>query len=236
MRDVGGAMKLSIVIPCFNERDSIIAVVEAVLRAPLDIAEIIIVDDGSTDGTADLLNRPDCDARVTVHRHARNLGKGAALRTGFAATSGDIVVVQDADLEYDPRDLPSLVQPIAEGRADVVYGSRFVGGRPHRTLYFRHRIANAALTAFSNLMTDFNLTDMETGYKAFRGDVARRLRIEEKGFGVEPEMTARISRMGCRVYEVGISYYGRTYAEGKKIRIRDGLRAVWCILLYRFRD
>jgi glycosyltransferase involved in cell wall biosynthesis len=225
-------MKISIIIPCYNELASVERVVHAVLEVPLDIFEIIVVDDGSSDGTGDLLRGLATDGPVKVLRHPHNLGKGAALRTGIAAATGDVVVIQDADMEYDPRDLPALIQPIEEGRADVVYGSRFIGGRPHRTLYFWHRVANAGLTTLSNLFTGLNLTDMETGYKAFRCEIVQQIDICEDRFGFEPEVTAKIARLGCRVYEVGVSYYGRTYEDGKKIGFSDGLRALWCILKY----
>ena len=224
--------KLSVVIPCFNELGTISQVVEAVKASPVKNIEIIIVDDCSTDGTASLL-RSQLGFQVNqVIYHPQNQGKGAALRTGFAAATGDIVIVQDADLEYDPQEFPVVIQPIVEGRADVVFGSRFVGSHPHRVVYYWHMVGNRFLTTLSNMMTNINLTDMETCYKAFRRDVIQAVRIEENRFGFEPEVTAKVAKMGCRIYEVGISYYGRTYKEGKKIGWKDGFRAIYCILKY----
>ena len=223
---------VSIVIPCFNEAETLEAIVDKVLSAPLDDMEVIVVDDGSTDGSAEVLRNAVAPRVAKVLRHVRNQGKGAALRTGFAAAAGEIVLVQDADLEYDPRDYPRLLQPILENRADVVFGSRFSGGESHRVLYFWHSVMNKALTLLSNMLTDLNLTDMEVCYKVFRRSVLERIRIEEDRFGVEPELTAKVAKLGCRIYEVGISYSGRTYGEGKKIGWRDGLRAIWCILKY----
>ena len=224
-------MKLSVVVPCYNEAATVERVVDSVRDAPWPDIELIVVDDGSTDGTREVLDRiaPRID-RLAMHE--RNRGKGAALRTGIAAATGDFVIVQDADLEYDPRDYPAVLAPLADGRADVVYGSRFMGGAPHRVLYFWHSVANGLLTVLSNMFTDLNLTDMETCYKAFRREVIQAIEIEEDRFGFEPEVTAKVARRGCRIYEVGISYSGRTYAEGKKIGFRDGVRAVWCILKY----
>ena len=225
-------MKLSVVIPCYNEAATIERVVDAVRAAPWPDKEIIVVDDGSDDGTRELLEgrlRPRVDRLET---HARNRGKGAALRTGFAAATGDFVIVQDADLEYDPREYPVLLAPLVDGRADVVYGSRFLGGAPHRVLYFWHSVGNGFLTLLSNMLTDLNLTDMETCYKAFRREVLQSMTIEEDRFGFEPEVTAKVARLGCRIYEVGISYSGRTYAEGKKIGYRDGFWAIYCIVKY----
>ena len=224
--------RISVVIPCFNEEKTLEQLVDAVRATALPDLEVVVVDDGSSDGTPAVIENLK-DGRVDVAlRHERNQGKGAALRTGFAATSGDIVIVQDADLEYDPRDYPKLLQPILEDRADVVFGSRFVGGDAHRVLYFWHSVTNQALTLLSNMLTDLNLTDMEVCYKVFRAEVLSRIRIEEDRFGFEPEITAKIAKLGCRVYEVGVSYSGRTYAEGKKVGWRDGVRAVWCILKY----
>jgi glycosyltransferase involved in cell wall biosynthesis len=226
---------LSIVIPVFNERQTIRAIVEAVLAVPLNgiEKELVIIDDSSTDGTREELTSLAAEhPAMRVLHHEQNRGKGAALRTGFAAARGDIVLVQDADLEYDPRDYPKLIQPILEGKADVVFGSRFVGGESHRVLYFWHSLGNKFLTLLSNMFTDLNLTDMETCYKVFRGDVLRGLTVVENRFGFEPEITAKIAKLGCRVYEVGISYAGRTYNEGKKIGWRDGVRAIWCIAKY----
>jgi glycosyltransferase involved in cell wall biosynthesis len=225
-------MKLSVIIPCYNEVATIEAIVEAVRRAPWPDIEIIVVDDASTDGTRDKL-RGDLAARIDrVELHEVNQGKGAALRSGIRLATGDVVIIQDADLEYDPTQYPRLLAPIVEGRADVVFGSRFMGAEPHRVLYFWHRMGNGLLTLFSNMCTNLNLTDMETCYKVFRREIIQAIPIEENRFGFEPEITAKVSRMGCRIYEVGISYYGRTYAEGKKIGYKDGLRAIYCILKY----
>jgi glycosyltransferase involved in cell wall biosynthesis len=223
---------VSIVIPCFNEAETLPAIVEKVLAAPLASMEVIVVDDGSTDGTDAVLRDVVAPRVAKVLRHEQNQGKGAALRTGFGAATGDIVLVQDADLEYDPRDYPRLLQPILEDRADVVFGSRFTGGESHRVLYFWHSVTNKLLTLLSNMLTDLNLTDMEVCYKVFRRSVLEQIRIEEDRFGFEPEITAKVAKLGCRIYEVGISYSGRTYEEGKKIGWRDGVRAVWCILKY----
>jgi glycosyltransferase involved in cell wall biosynthesis len=223
---------LSIVIPCYNEAGTLAALVDKVLSAPIDDKEVIVVDDGSTDGTPQVLRDSVAPRVAKVLRHEHNRGKGAALRTGFAAATGDIVLVQDADLEYDPRDYPRLLQPILEDRADVVYGSRFTGGESHRVLYFWHSVTNKLLTLLSNMLTDLNLTDMEVCYKVFRRSVLERIQIEEDRFGFEPEITAKVAKLGCRIFEVGISYSGRTYGEGKKIGWRDGMRALWCILKY----
>jgi len=224
-------MKLSIVIPCFNERETILSLLEAVRDAPIANKEIILVDDGSTDGTRELLTSLKSeDLRVIFHQ--QNKGKGAALRTGFSAALGDICIVQDADMEYDPQEYPLVIGPILENKADVVFGSRFQGGRPHRVVYFWHRMGNALLTTLSNMLTDLNLSDMETCYKAFRREVIQSIDIKENRFGFEPEITAKISKLHCRIYEVGISYYGRTYDEGKKINWKDGVRAIFCILKY----
>jgi glycosyltransferase involved in cell wall biosynthesis len=226
-------MKLSVVMPVFNEARTIREIVGAVLASPLE-KQLIIIDDSSTDGTRDILkeiaNHPD----VVVLLHDRNRGKGAALRTGFQAATGDIVLVQDADLEYDPQEYSRLIKPIVDGKADVVYGSRFVGGESHRVLYFWHFIGNKMLTLMSNAFTNLNLTDMETCYKAFRREIIQGLALEEERFGFEPEVTGKIAALrGCRIYEVGISYFGRTYEEGKKIGWRDAVRAAWCIWKYR---
>jgi len=227
-------MKLSVVIPVYNEAETIAAVVDRVRRVPIE-KEIVAVDDCSTDATrarlAELAARGD-DLRVILHD--RNRGKGAALRTGFDAATGDVVIIQDADLEYDPGDYPRLLAPIVEGKADVVYGSRFAGGESHRVLYFWHSLGNRFLTLLSNMCTGLNLTDMETCYKVFRREVLDRIRIEENRFGFEPEVTAKVARLRVRIYEVGVSYAGRTYEEGKKIGWKDGVRAVWCILKYNF--
>ena len=225
-------MKLTIVIPCYNEAKTIVDLVEAVRAAPFPDKEIIVVDDASTDGTRDRLKAGIEPLVSRVLYHDVNQGKGAALRTGFAAATGDVVIVQDADREYDPSEYPNLVDPILRDEADVVYGSRFLGGRAHRVLYFWHRVGNGGLTLISNMFTNVNLTDMETGYKAFRREVLQKFTIEENRFGFEPEITAKIAKSKCRIYEVGISYHGRTYAEGKKISWKDGFRALYCIIKY----
>jgi glycosyltransferase involved in cell wall biosynthesis len=228
-------MKLSVIIPCYNERTTLEPLLQRVRGSGVSDLEIIVVDDCSSDGTRELL-RERLEKQVErVIYHERNQGKGAALRTGFAAATGEIVLVQDADLEYDPQEYPRLLRPILDGRADVVFGSRFSGGEAHRVLYFWHSLGNRFLTLFSNAMTNLNLTDMEVCYKVFRREVLQQIRIEEDRFGFEPEITAKVAKQGCRVFEVGISYSGRTYHEGKKIGWRDGVRAVWCILKYNLR-
>lgn len=224
-------MILSIIIPCYNESETIVSLIDAVKKSPVKDREIIIVDDGSKDGTRDILNQLN-DPEVHIIFHSKNKGKGAALRTGFNEAKGDICIVQDADLEYDPQEFPLVIQPILDGKADVVFGSRFQSGRPHRVVYFWHRIGNGLLTLMSNFFTDLNLSDMETCYKAFRREIIQSVNIRENRFGFEPEVTAKISKMNIRIYEVGISYYGRTYDEGKKIGWKDGVRAVYCILKY----
>jgi glycosyltransferase involved in cell wall biosynthesis len=227
--------RISIVVPAYNESATIHTLIgrlrDALVAYP---HEIIIVDDCSTDGTADLI-RPFDGEQVRTFRHTRNQGKGATLRTALARVTGEIVVIQDADLEYDPKDIPSLIQPILDGHADVVFGSRFRGPAQRVHLYW-HRVANSWLTWLSNLMNNLNLSDMETGYKAFRKSVLEKIQIRENRFGIEPEITAKVARMKCRIYEVPISYYGRDYSQGKKIGFRDAVRAVWCIIRYRVAD
>ena len=225
-------MKLSIIIPCYNEVGTISDIVNAIHSSAYKDKEIIIVDDCSTDGTRDVLRSDIAPIVEQVLFHDTNLGKGAAIRTGIGAAKGDIVLIQDADLEYDPNEYPLLVRPIIENKADVVYGSRFMGGQPHRVLYFWHRLGNGFLTILSNMFTNLNLTDMESCYKVFRREVIQSLEIEENRFGFEPEITAKISKMNLRIYEVGISYYGLTYEEGKKIGWQDGFQAIICIFKY----
>ena len=226
-------MKLTVVIPVYNEVHTLLSLIDRVQAVALD-KDIILVDDCSTDGTRDLLQTTTFPANVRVLYHERNQGKGAALRTGFASATGDVVIIQDADLEYDPREYPKLLQPIADGRADVVFGSRFAGGETHRVLYFWHSLGNKFLTLCSNAFTNLNLTDMETCYKVFRREVLQRITVEENRFGFEPEITAKVAKLRVRIYEVGISYAGRTYEEGKKIGWRDGVRALWCIVKYNW--
>lgn len=226
-------MTLSVVIPAYNEADTITRVIERVRAVPV-AKEIIVVDDCSTDGTRDALAELTGDD-VTILRHERNRGKGAALRTGFAVAQGDLILVQDADLEYDPQDYPQLLEPLVSGRADVVYGSRFSRGETHRVVYFWQAGGNKLLTLLSNMFTNLNLTDMEVGYKVFRRQVLEAVQIEEDRFGFEPEITAKVARMGCRVYEVGVAYTSRTYEEGKKLSWQDGVWALWCILKYNLR-
>jgi glycosyltransferase involved in cell wall biosynthesis len=225
-------MKVSVVIPCFNERDTIEQIVRAVRASPVKNIEIVIVDDFSTDGTIGALKEKVAPLADRIIYHPRNRGKGAALRTGFAEATGDVIVVQDADLEYDPIDYPTLLEPIFSGNADVVFGSRFMGDRPHRVLYFWHMVGNRFLTLLSNIFTNLNLTDLETCYKAFRAPLVKNLRLREDRFGFDPEITAKLSKTRCRIYEVGISYKGRTYAEGKKVNWKDGVHAIYAILRY----
>jgi glycosyltransferase involved in cell wall biosynthesis len=225
-------MKLSVVIPVFNEKNTVLHLLERVRASELP-KEIIMVDDYSTDGTRELLQGLPASEDLKIVLQPRNQGKGAALRAGFERVTGDVVVVQDADLEYDPAEYSNLVQPILAGKADVVYGSRFLGG-PHRVLLFWHSVGNHFLTMLSNMMTDLNLTDMETCYKVFRADILKKIRLRENRFGFEPEFTAKIARARCRVYEVPISYSGRDYSEGKKIGWKDGVAALYFILKYRF--
>lgn len=222
-------IKVSVVMPVFNENNTIRLIVDKVLETPFD-KELIIVDDGSTDGTREYLKELNNDA-IQVFFHEKNQGKGAALKTGFSHVNGDIVIIQDADLEYDPHDYSKLIDPILKGYADVVYGSRFLGG-PHRVLFFWHYLANKFLTTVSNIFTNINLSDMETCYKVFKKEVAEKLNLESRSFGVEPEITAKIVQLNCRVYEVPISYFGRDYSEGKKIKWTDGFIALWSILKF----
>ncbi|MCH2169351.1 glycosyltransferase family 2 protein [Myxococcota bacterium] len=224
--------KISIVIPCYNERETIEQLIDAVLSSEVPDKEVVVVDDCSTDGTREILQESIAPRIQQLLFHDYNQGKGAALRTGFAAATGDVVMIQDADLEYDPREYPKLLAPILEGRADVVFGSRFAGGEAHRVFHFWHSVVNRMLTLFSNMLTDLNLTDMEVCYKLFRREIVEKIEIEENRFGFEPEITAKVAKLNCRIYEVGISYAGRTYSEGKKIGWRDGVRAIWCIVKY----
>ena len=236
MTNIESIKKISVVMPVYNEEAFIEEVVARVLKTGIP-QELIIVDDGSTDGTRELLKRLTprqdnikCDIRVIFQE--RNMGKGAALRRGFQEVSGDVVILQDADMEYDPNEYPKLLAPIRDGKADVVYGSRFVGGEAHRVLYFWHMVGNKFLTMLSNMFTNLNLTDMETCYKVFRKEVIDKITVEEDRFGFEPEITAKVAKLGVRIYEVGISYSGRSYSEGKKIGWKDGFRAIYCIMKY----
>jgi len=222
---------LSVIVPCFNEIKTLEEVIKKIKNSPIDSMEIIVVDDFSTDGSKEILKKIS-DEDVIAIFHEKNKGKGAALSSGINIARGEIIIIQDADLEYDPNEFPQVIGPIIDGKADVVYGSRFQGGQPHRVVYYWHRLGNGFLTFLSNIFTDLNLTDMETCYKAFRSSLIKNIKIEEKRFGFEPEITAKVSKLDCRIYEVGISYYGRTYKEGKKIGWKDGVRAIYCILKY----
>jgi glycosyltransferase involved in cell wall biosynthesis len=238
-----GDVLLSIVVPVFNEEQFIGELVRRVDQVNLShlgiVKEIIVIDDCSTDSTPQVLKQLSVKTEIRIYRHESNQGKGAALRTGFSEVRGDIIIVQDADLEYSPSEYPKLLEPIINGSADVVFGSRFTGGAPHRVLYFWHYIGNRFLTLISNMLTDLNLTDMEVCYKIFRRKILQQIEIEENRFGFEPEITAKVARLcrrnKCRLYEVGISYSGRTYSEGKKIGWKDGIRALWCILKYNLK-
>jgi glycosyltransferase involved in cell wall biosynthesis len=225
-------MKVSVVIPVYNDRSTIEQIVNAVRSADVGDAEIIVVDDASTDGTQQLLKEKISTLAHQIIYQPHNQGKGAALRAGFAAATGDIILVQDADLEYNPADYPTLLEPILSGQADAVYGSRFMSGRPHRVLYFWHMVGNRFLTLLSNMFTNLNLTDLETCYKVFRADVIKNLDLRESRFGFEPEVTAKLAKARCRIYEVGISYNGRTYSEGKKVNWKDGFQAIYAIVRY----
>ena len=223
--------KLSIIIPCYNEIDTIEELIFRVKSSPINSKEIIIIDNCSTDGTREFLENLKDESLIIIFNN-RNIGKGGSLAKGFSLASGDITLIQDADLEYNPLEYEKLIAPIIDGNADVVYGSRFMGEAPHRVLYFWHRVGNGFLTLLSNILTDINLTDMETCYKVFKTNIIKSIKFKEKGFGFEPEVTAKIAKLNCRIYEVGISYFGRTYEEGKKVGWKDGFIAIWCIFKY----
>ena len=225
-------IKLSIIIPCYNEKETIHSIIDAVRDSPVPNKEIIVVDDCSTDGTLDILKTEIAPLVNQVLYHDKNQGKGAAIRDGIQAATGDYIVIQDADLEYDPAEYLLLLGPLLQEKADVVYGSRFIGGGPHRVVYYWHKVGNSFLTLLSNMFTNINLTDMETCYKMFKREIIQSIKIEEDRFGFEPEITAKIAKKQCSIYEVGISYYGRTYEEGKKIGWKDGVRAIYCIIKY----
>tara|TARA_Y100000991_G_scaffold136743_1_gene103068 strand:- start:1187 stop:1900 length:714 start_codon:yes stop_codon:yes gene_type:complete len=222
---------LSIIIPCFNEINTISELIRRVKESPINSKEIIIVDDFSTDGTREVLKNIN-EESIKIIFNSKNQGKGASISKGIEFATGEITIIQDADLEYDPNEYAMIISPILSDKADVVFGSRFQGAQPHRVVYFWHRLGNGFLTLLSNILTDINLTDMETCYKAFRTEILKSIKIKEKRFGFEPEITAKVARMKCRIYEVGISYFGRTYEEGKKIGWKDGVRAIWCIIKY----
>ena len=231
-------MKLSVIIPCYNEINTIVETIDAVKSNPYKNIEIIIVDDCSDDGTKEKLkNEIEPLGKVDkIVYHDSNKGKGASIKSGFEFSTGELVIIQDADLEYDPNEFPLLLNPILQGKADVVFGSRFRGGNVNRVLYFWHRVGNVLLTILSNMLTNLNLTDMEVCYKVFRREILEKIEIKEKRFGFEPEITAKVAKLNCRIYEVGISYYGRTYDEGKKIGWKDGIKVIYCILKYNIFD